>query len=372
MTPPVEKPTIPVVRSSRLGPMNTNEAFIVVAVEDPLIHPEALHAAAATTRPVVDLISLCDGQPTPAQLRRYAQRAAAVLIDDTFAGQLGGHRISEHILFVAADERGIDYEKALACHAAEAFLLPAQTAALLSRLGKATPDRRLSSSKALTIAVTASAGGVGTSTFSAFLASSLAGPVTLIDAKSHSGGIDLLLGIEDIPGLRWPDISASSTEGTIDAQEFRCALPSTSGDVAVLSAARAVGIPGGTVSKERLDHVIDILRPGGGTIVVDTPALTEPPNVDLVVVIVPAEIRPVAAAAQFLKQLEPLAMNACVLLRHRGWSGLGVDEVERILGASVVAELPTVRTLPKAGETMGIQGRIPRAFRQAIEKVQAA
>ena len=52
------------------------------------------------------------------------------------------------------------------------------------------------------LAVVGGSGGVGASTFAAALATAAA-PATLIDLDPVSGGIDVLLGIEDVPGARW-------------------------------------------------------------------------------------------------------------------------------------------------------------------------
>ena len=54
----------------------------------------------------------------------------------------------------------------------------------------------------------------------------------LLDADPLGGGIELVLGCEDAPGLRWPEVVA--TEGRVGAVALRSALPSV-GSLAVLS-----------------------------------------------------------------------------------------------------------------------------------------
>ena len=63
------------------GVMRNETAPIVVAVDDALLHPEAMHLAAVTGRLVIDVRD-------PAETARHIARGFAVLIDDTFLAAL--------------------------------------------------------------------------------------------------------------------------------------------------------------------------------------------------------------------------------------------------------------------------------------------
>ena len=86
------------------------------------------------------------------------------------------------------------------------------------------------------VAVMAGRGGAGASLFATALAQS-ARDALLIDADPWSGGIDLVVGTEDEPGLRWPDLALE--HGRLDFTALRQALPRRDG-LSVLSCAAQV------------------------------------------------------------------------------------------------------------------------------------
>lgn len=76
-------------------------------------------------------------------------------------------------------------------------------------------------------------GGVGTSTFTAALASAVTHDrLILVDADPSSAGLDLTLGIEDAPGARWHDLGQLDADVSID--ELAGILPRWN-DIPVLS-----------------------------------------------------------------------------------------------------------------------------------------
>ena len=81
-------------------------------------------------------------------------------------------------------------------------------------------------------------GGVGASTTAAVLAAAMAKsgePVCLVDGHLGGGGIEVLLGVEQSVGLRWPDFQLA--QGVIDMPAVLPALVQWEG-VSVLSALR--------------------------------------------------------------------------------------------------------------------------------------
>ncbi len=103
------------------------------------------------------------------------------------------------------------------------------------------------------LGVLGGSGGIGASTFAAVLAL-CAGTSVLIDLDHLGGGIDVLLGIESVPGARWSGLRLSG--GRLDpralAEGLPCwrripvlaadtRLPSSGAVTAVVGAAAAVG-----------------------------------------------------------------------------------------------------------------------------------
>ena len=114
---------------------------------------------------------------------------------------------------------------------------------------------------------------------------------------------------------------------------------------------------------------VGVLRREAATVVVDLPPWGEMTDevsdaCDLVVVLAPAEVRPTAAAARLCARLESRRTGACVLVRHRGWSSLTLDDVAGLTRARVIGELPTQRGLARRAELGGL-GRPPRGLARA-------
>jgi secretion/DNA translocation related CpaE-like protein len=190
------------------------------------------------------------------------------------------------------------------------------------------------------VGVVGGRGGAGASVLAASLA--LTGArrrlaTLLIDADPLGGGIDVLLGREDAPGARWPDLVAR--EGRVSHAALRAALP-VFGDLAVLAAPR--GQPT-AIPAEAMRSVMEAGRRGFDLVVVDLPrhldaaageALTRS---DTTLLVVAADVRGVLAAAQVLAELRDAAGDVRVVVRGG------------VLDADVVAaslEVPCAGALP--------------------------
>ena len=169
---------------------------ILVAITDPVIHPEALSVAAATGMEIVDTTD-------PRDIIRYAPKASALLVDATTAAHASAYRTSGTLFLLFAEPGPIDWKLAVHVGAANAFIIPAELKPLLSELGNQSVTRQ-STDRYPVIAVTSSVGGAGASTLAASVALHMAAdvPTVLIDADPQSAGIDLLLGCELCPGDR--------------------------------------------------------------------------------------------------------------------------------------------------------------------------
>ncbi|MDK4330842.1 septum formation initiator [Corynebacterium accolens] len=351
--------------------MNTaqSRSTIVVAIGEEALRAEAVHAAAATSHEVITVTD-------PRDIPRSLPGAYTVLVDALMARVIASAQAAQAtpapVLFLAADPGPIDYEAALACHADHAFIIPAEIKDLLAAIAQAAhpPEDHLGSA---TIAVVGASGGVGTSTFAAALARSHCtadeqARALLIDATAHSGGLDLLLGVEALPGARWPELNMG--DGSIDAADLYRALPSTADGIAVLSAARSTVKDSFKLDTTLLAAATSAAHAGEGLCVVDCTAENIPAACTHVVLVVAAEVRSAAAAAQLILRLDEARRDIVVVLRQRQWAALSAPEVEDIIHHRVSAQLPTVRGLTRSIEIGGLPARLPAALAKTARAVR--
>lgn len=326
---------------------------IVVAVEDPVLHPEAMHVAAATGRPVIEVTA-------HAEVARASRSASAVLVDAATAAVFAQLPRRDRVFFLSPDPGPIDWRSAMECHAENAFLLPAQAPELLAVLGRRTQAR----GSARTIGLVGACGGAGTSVLAVAVAQTSPNHAVLIDAAPCSGGMDLLLGIEETPGARWQDVNFG--EGFVGAKDLWEALPHTKTGIGVLTNART------TLAEDCVLDVpaaVECAQTGDGLVVVDAPqsAVDVLGLCDVAVVVIPAEVRAVAAATALVARLKAMRVRVVGVLRHRGWSGMTAEDVERVAAVPVLGEVPQVPRLAKTVEMQGL-----RAMPRALAKVAAA
>ncbi len=255
------------------------------------------------------------------------------------------------VVLVAADssDTGI-WAPAVALGAEHVLVLPRQQDALLDLLA-ACVDGGLRA--AWTASVVSGAGGAGASTFAAGLAMTAADRglrTLLVDADPLGGGIDLLLGSEDATGSRWPDLAGA--RGRLATSSLREVLPVV-GSVSVLSWDR--GMPQ-RAPVESMRSVLSAGQRGNDVVVVDCPRWPDPAaeealtRSNLVLLLVPAEVRAVAAAAQVLSALRPVTAQIGLVVRGPGSSGLDGSRVADSLQLPLVAQMRTERGLAAALE----------------------
>lgn len=201
----------------------------------------------------------------------------------------------------------------------------------------------------MVIGVVGGHGGVGASSFAAVLAA--VSRATLIDLDSLCGGIDVLLGIEDVPGARWSALSLGG--GTLDSRALIAALPRWNG-IAILAADSSLD----------QSHVGEVLTAASqhGPVIVDLPRTdavlreSAAKQCDLVVVLAVADVGAMVALRTLVRALPDVPVG---LVLCRG--SLSTAEVRRYVAAPLLGVLrtPTVRQ----GRTM------PRAARRVAEGI---
>lgn len=328
---------------------------VLIAITDPTLHSEASHVAAATGREVIST-------EDPREISRFAQKAAAVLVDATTAQHVASLRTQNAVL-LCAEPGPVNWQLAMEIHAQAAMLLPAQAPELLALIGR---NDEPPPGEHTAILVCGAAGGAGSTTLASSLAATMANAV-LIDGDPYSGGCDLALGIEQQPGLRWNDLGDDVAE--VSGEELARALPQWAGGIPVLT-----GVRGGECSlhADKLQATTRALL-GAMDVILDVRLGSELAQAalevaDVAVVIIPAEVRAAAAAAQVQRALQQRHMAAVGVLRHRAWSGLDRDEAEDISGMRIVAELPNISRLSKLMELEGLQ-EVPKSLQRTATTI---
>lgn len=328
---------------------NGRPAPILVAVGDPLLHPEALHIAAACGRSVVEIND-------EVQLARMQPKAFASLID----GSLSPPTPTPTTFVITASPSAAP---------PGAFVLPAQAADLLRALGalslRGEPD---TATAGAVIAVVGAAGGAGASTLAAAVCTRAGAGSVLVDAHPRSGGLDLLMGIEEVPGARWGEIELG--EGVIARADLLRALPATAEQIGVLTSARTTIVDPFPLRHDDVDAAVAACSSDGVT-VIDAPADAIPPRCDYVGIVVTAQLRPAAAAASIVTQCDAAGVEHGLILRDCAWASLNPAELERVTGSRVLTRLRTCRGLARTIERGGLPKRLPRPLANAADAMLA-
>lgn len=154
----------------------------------------------------------------------------------------------------------------------------------------------------------------------------------LVDADPLGGGLDVLLGAERVAGLRWPDLAES--RGRVNSGALEESLPRAHA-LSVLSWDRGDTV---VVPPQAMRSVMGAARRRGGVVVVDLPrrmdeAVTEAlAQTDVGLLVVPAELRAVAAAGRVASRMGMVLRDLRVVVRGPFASGLTDEAVADLVG----------------------------------------
>lgn len=218
------------------------------------------------------------------------------------------------------------------------------------------------------LAVIGGCGGAGASTLAAALAltSSRSRPTVVIDGDRLGGGLDVLLGIEQSPGLRWAELA--TTRGRLQSASFSGRLPQAAG-CALLSWDRGgneVATPDATAA------VVAAASRAFRRVVIDLPRLQDPAAAvltraaDRIIVITTAAVRAIAATSCLLADLAMGFAQVDLVVRDPGGGRCAVREVEQVVGIPVrvtIASEPAVAAAIDrgAGPLVRPRGSLARA-----------
>jgi secretion/DNA translocation related CpaE-like protein len=250
--------------------------------------------------------------------------------------------------------------------------LPAQERELVRELADASEAARSArdnDARGRVLSVIGGRGGAGASLFAVALAQ-LAHDPLLVDLDPWSGGIDLLVGGETTPGVRWPDLALQG--GRLNWSAVREALPRHRG-VSMLSGTRREH----EIDARAVDAVIDAGRRGGATVVCDLPrrvtdaAETALDTADLVILISPCDVRACAATATMAPLLTGINPNVGLVVRGPSPGGLRAKEVAAIAAVPLLASMTPHPRLAEQLEHGGLRLRRRSALALAARRVLA-
>ena len=335
----------------------------LLVTADPHVRDELLRLAAAAG---VD----AEVAPDLPAARAAWLTASVVVVGSDLLGAAGAARLARRpgVVAVGADlDDAAVWRQAVQVGAERVVFLPDGAAWLVQALAESAGG---AAGAGVVVATLGGRGGAGATTLAVALA--LAGGrrdlrTVLVDGDPLGGGVDLALGAELQPGLRWPDLLTTSGRLPVSVVD---ALPGVEG-VAVLSWDRGPVVP---LTVEAVSEVLDACRRAGDLVVVDLPRQLDAVAAEVLaavtcaLLVVPAEVRAAAAAARVAARAGLLCRDLRLVVRGPSPGGLSADEVGRSVGLPVAAELRAEPHLERDLE----EGRPPgRRARRPLSVVSA-
>lgn len=302
--------------------------------------------------------------------RKVWMAASAIVLDVDGARrctELSLPRRARVLVIGPAEPNPEHWHAAISIGAQRVLSLPADEAALVGELSDAADAVTGGRQRGAVLAVLGGCGGAGASVFATALAHS-APTALLVDVDPWGGGIDLTLGSEREPGLRWPDLALGG--GRVGYAALSAALPSRHG-IAVLSAGQA----GDDIDATALAAVIDGSCRAGTTTICDLPRRATSAvgaaldAADLVVLVTPADVRSCAAAAALRPWLTGTNPNVGLVVRGPAPGGLRSADVARITGLPLLAAMRPQPGLAAELERDGLRPRRRSPLMSAARRV---
>lgn len=321
-------------------------------------------AAAAGVR----VVHAGDGSPVS---RKSWAAAAAVVLDARAAARCGRWALPrrDHVtVLTVAEPETTTWAAAVGVGAAHVLRLPAQEADLVRALAEAAESSRDDGARGHAVAIVGGCGGAGASLLAVALAQA-ATDALLVDLDPWGGGLDLLLGGESAPGLRWPDLALQG--GRLNWSAVRDALPRHRG-VSVLSGTRR----GYELDAGPVHAVVDAGRRGAVSVICDLPRrLTDAAQAalsaaDLVVVVSRCDVRACAATGALAPVLASINPNVGLVVRGPSPAGLRPTEIAEIAGlpllASIKAQPQLAEQIDRGGLRISGRSALAVAARQVL------
>ncbi|MEN3303514.1 septum site-determining protein Ssd [Pseudonocardia sp.] len=326
----------------------------LLVAEDPDLLDALLRLSAAAGTEVHRAVDSADA-------RRQWLTAPFVVLDSASAArcvEAGMPRREGVVVAVRGTPRSPDWMHAVALGAEHVVSMPQAEPWLVAAFADAAEQAAGRNDRGRVLAVVAGRGGAGASVLAAAVAvtSARAGARTLlVDCDPLGGGLDLVLGAEDVAGMRWPELTV--TEGRVPAGALHAALPAPAigragGELGVLSCARAAQGP----SPAAVAAVLEAGRRAGETVVCDVPryptdaALTALADADLTALVVPADVRACAAASRVAAVLSEQTRRVALVVRGPAPGGVGAQDIAAALDLPLLVAMRPQQGLARAME----------------------
>jgi secretion/DNA translocation related CpaE-like protein len=341
-------------RAPRRRPAPDPPGAVLAVTADPDLAQRLARIAEAVG---IDLCCVPDRQ----QAGAWWDGARLVLLGADLAARDPTGPPRKDVILVATTEEGV-WQLAVDAGADQVAVLPDAEPWLAERVAQVSepPQRR-----GLVIGTIGGRGGAGASVLAAGLAMTAVSarlPTLLVDADPLGGGLDVLLGIEDESGLRWPGLATA--RGRLPAGFLLGGLPRV-GDVSVLSWDRGELT---AVPVEAVQSVLDSAARSLDVVVVDLPrgledvGLAAARTCDVVLLVVPAEVRAAAAALRVAGRVAALVPDTRLVVRGPAPGGLAADAMGEALNLPVAALLrpePGLAAAMERGEPPALRRRGP-------------
>jgi secretion/DNA translocation related CpaE-like protein len=171
-----------------------------------------------------------------------------------------------------------------------------------------------------------------------------------VDADALGGSLELVVGCESEPGLRWPDVA--STQGRVGAAALRAALPSRDG-LAVLSWRQSEPA---ALQHDSLTAMLSAGQRGSDVVIVDLPRHLDGPaavaasRADTVLVVACSDVGSAAAGRRLIGSLSAVCGDLRLVVRRLRGHPLAPELVASSLGVPLVAVVPTRRSVSRSVE----------------------
>ncbi|OBB79801.1 helicase [Mycobacterium colombiense] len=310
------------------------------------------------------------GDASPVSRKSWVA-AAAVVLDARAAARCERWALPrrDHVtVLTVAEPETTTWAAAVGVGAAHVLRLPAQEADLVRALAEAAESSRDDGARGHAVAVIGGCGGAGASLLAIALAQA-ATDALLVDLDPWGGGLDLLLGGESAPGLRWPDLALQG--GRLNWSAVRDALPRHRG-VSVLSGTRR----GYELDAGPVHAIVDAGRRGAVSVICDLPRrLTDAAHAalsaaDLVVVVTRCDVRACAATGALAPVLASINPNVGLVVRGPSPAGLRPTEIAEIAGVPLLASIKyqpqLAEQIDRGGLRLGRRSALAVAARQVL------
>lgn len=339
----------------------------LVVVSDETLLDEVLRLAAAVG---------CELERAPDLISAGGswQRAPLVLVgEDVLADGVDLPRRAGILLVTKGAPAPSIWERAFAAGVQQVLPLPDSESAIVGALADVVEGPVVPGG--CVIGVVGGRGGAGASVLAAALAlAAQASSALLVDCDPLGGGLDLLLGKEKASGSRWPDLSLDG--GRIALAELESALPRyehAHGRFAYVSCDRVGKAP----TAEAIASVVDAGLRAGKTVICDLPRRLDDlrpviTRADIIVTVVPAELRACVAARRVVASLGDRVDRAKLVVRGPAPGDLHPAEAAHWVQIPLLASMAPERHLGRSLDSGAFDPRPRGPLMTAARTVLAA